>query len=421
MKVSIYGNSYEAQVLAICLAELGNDICVVEHYSPISRDSFNQPKYSIELEKQRLIAHGKLFNGSIETAASFANIHFFVKIDSQQHIQELIAKIGKINSPSTFVLSSMMSIDEIKAVKSKLNDINCLASIPLFIREDKGSNDLFNPSLFIIGSDNDEAIKRLSTLCRPFINNASKSMVVDFNTAELIKTAINSMLALRVSFMSELANISEQLGVDVELVKQGMASDSRIGGDYLDPGCGFGGNSLSGELAIMRSYLRKYKNESGLIDSIIQINEQQKEVLFRKLWKHYRCDLKGKRVGIWGGAFKPNTSSLDGSPLHNILEALWAQGAKTIVYDPKSADNLEAMYYREHNDELSIVRNSYDALISADALLIITAWNEFYSPDFLKMKALMKRAVIFDGRNIYDPQEVEAFGFQYYAIGRGRT
>lgn len=294
-----------------------------------------------------------------------------------------------------------------------------LAALPLFIREGSALADFEHPQLFLLGSEDEEVIACVRDFMRPFMRQAREVMVVPVTTAELIRFGINAMLATRVSFMNEMAALAEKVGVDIELVRQGMAADPRVGRDYLQAGCGFGGPSFSSDLMSFARTIKEELDAPGLIESVLAINESQREILFRKIWRFFRGDLIDKRVAVLGAAFKPGTSSVTNSVVHALLHALWAQDCCTRVYDPLANDSLSKLY--PDQPLLELADSVYAAADGADAIVLVTAWDEFWSPDFEKIARSMKQAVMFDGRNLYDPQQMQNMGFRYFGIGRGES
>lgn len=295
-------------------------------------------------------------------------------------------------------------------------------ALPLFIRAGSSLKDFLSPSLLLIGcTDNDCRDTVLETL-RPIVRRAAKVKVVTPDAAEVIKSSVNGMLATRMSFMNEVALLCEKLNVDVEVVRQGIAADPRVGQDYLEPGCGFGGPSFSGEVINFSHTLNDTLGRRSLIETVMDINVRQREELFRKIWRYFQGDLKGRCFAIWGAAYKPGSASVQDSAVHPLLEALWAQGAHTCVYDPLAGSNLAAQY--PDQPLLTVASTASMALqgcaeLWTDALILVTAWDEFQALDFALLRRQLRQPVIFDGRNVYDPVFMRNEGFTYIGIGRG--
>ena len=294
-----------------------------------------------------------------------------------------------------------------------------LATIPPFIREGRAIKDFESPELLLIGTDSTTLISKISSILSSIIENASKVMFVSGTEAEFIRTSICSVLATRLSLINEISELAEDLDIDINIVIDGMGADSRVGNEYLQPGCGFGGVTLSQEVNNLLEVLSNSSSGSAMLKAVVETNQNQKEVLFRKFWQYNNSDILGLKVAIWGASFKPNSSSTVNSPIHDLIDVLTAQGCEVAVYDPAAKESLLANC--GCLDGVVICDSKTDAVRDADALFIVTAWEEFFSPDFIELKKLMKRNVIFDGRNIYEPGEVEAFGFDYFAVGRGKV
>lgn len=297
-------------------------------------------------------------------------------------------------------------------------------ALPLFVRAGSSLRDFLSPPLLLIGCTDDACRDIVLEALRPIVRRAAEVKVVTLDAAEIIKSSVNGMLATRMSFMNEVALLCEKLQVDVELVRQGIAADPRVGQDYLEPGCGFGGPSFSGEVINFSHTLNDTLGRRSLIETVMDINVRQREELFRKIWRYFRGDLKGRCFAIWGAAYKPGSASVQDSAVHPLLEALWAQGARTCVYDPLAGGNLATQYVDQ--PLLKVVSSTSAALkgcaeLGTDALILVTAWDEFQSLDFALLRSQLRQPVIFDGRNVYDPVFMRKEGFTYIGIGRGEA
>jgi UDPglucose 6-dehydrogenase len=289
---------------------------------------------------------------------------------------------------------------------------------PAFIQAGRALESLTRPERILLGSHDNEATAFMRQLLNPFNRSRDTLMVMPPKEAELSKLAINGMLATRVSFMNELAQLAAQKGIDIEQVRQGIGSDSRIGFQYLYPGCGFGGQAFLQTLAQLSGELEQQSSaDISLLRSVQLINEQQKDLLFQKLWRFYRADLAGKRVAIWGCAFKPNTASVEGSPALTLIEALLSHGAELSVYDPRALPGLRR--YLGERTCVEYADSPEQAAAGADVLMLVTEWKEFWNLDMLAIKLQMRSPVLLDGRNIYDPHTLEKQGWIYSAVGRG--
>jgi len=273
------------------------------------------------------------------------------------------------------------------------------------------------PDRIVVGTDNPRTAELLKALYDPFTRNRERMIVMDVRSSELTKYAANAMLATKISFMNELANLAERMGADIEKVRLGIGSDPRIGYHFIYPGCGYGGSCFPKDVQALERSASEHAFQAELLNAVEAVNRRQKSVLFQKLERYFSGDLAGKTIAVWGLAFKPNTDDMREAPSRTLLEALWAAGAKVRAYDPVASEEAERIYGKR--PELALVGSAAEALRGADALAIVTEWQEFRSPDFEAMRAELKHPVIFDGRNLYDPAFVNRFGLKYYAIGRG--
>jgi len=291
--------------------------------------------------------------------------------------------------------------------------------LPDMIQEGKSAESFTHSREVVIGIDEkyyDFAQTQTRELLRPFFPLSQQYLFMPILDAEFTKLSISGMLATRISYMNDLAQVAEKLHIDIENVRLGLGADSRIGSSYLQPGVGFGGDNFSRDILTLSETMSSSGTNSRLLQQVWEINEQQKEILFRKLWNYYCCDLQGKTVAIWGAAFKENTSSTINSPVHTMLEALWAQQVTVKLHDPAALPDLENYYGKR--EDLILCRNPYEAVQDAHALCLMTAWKAYWSPDYSRLKQLMAHPMILDGRNIYDPAYVRAQGFAYEGVGR---
>ncbi|MDG4811846.1 UDP-glucose/GDP-mannose dehydrogenase family protein [Hydrogenovibrio sp. 3SP14C1] len=294
-----------------------------------------------------------------------------------------------------------------------------VASMPEFISEGSAISDFSKPSRVVLGCESEEAIAMIRDLMRPFNHVTDQVKIMSTRAAEYTKYAVNALLATRISLVNELANNAEHFNIDIEEVRQGLGSDSRIGFSYLFPGCGFGGPSFAADVQSLVGTFQSKGYDADLLKAVLQNNETQKEVMFRKAWRFFKNDLKGLKIAIWGLSFKPNTATVDNAPSVKTIEALVAQGAEVIAYDPKANDAFKE--YWGHKAGVTLVSEMYEALEQADALMILTEWRRFWSPDYARMFELMKRPVIFDGRNIYEHDVLVHHGFRHFGVGRGEV
>ncbi|MCP5160061.1 MAG: UDP-glucose/GDP-mannose dehydrogenase family protein [Hahellaceae bacterium] len=430
MKISIYGQDVNAVVAATCLAEAGHEVYLSRIGDASKQLSWDESYIEREpglLTRYRRMLGRNLRVRAFKDARSFGTVQWvFGRGQSDAALQQVFTSLAKAwREGVLYLLTSHHSVgtyqrmgEVLKEGGVPMSDQHCpLVSMPTMIREGVALADFESPALLVVGTNDEFAIATVTQMLRPYINRADKTLFVDGLTAEITRNAISTMLATRLSFMNKLAQLCENLGVDVEVVREAMAGDPRVGSEYLNPGCGFGGDNLADELANVQELLPKGSAARQLVDAVAQTNEEQKEILFRKVWRYYQANIQGRTIAIWGAAFKPGTDSLVNSPILTLLEAFWAQGVITRVYDPQALDALRLRF--QGQELLECVDSPYEAAENADALLIVTAWKEFYNPDFEQLKALLAVPAIFDGRNIYEPEVMQELGFEYFGLGRG--
>jgi UDPglucose 6-dehydrogenase len=290
-------------------------------------------------------------------------------------------------------------------------------SNPEFLKEGAALADFMKPDRVIVGTDSARASDWMRALYDPFTRNRDRMIVMDIRSAELTKYAANAMLATKISFMNELANLAEQFDADIESVRVGIGSDPRIGYAFIYPGVGYGGSCFPKDVQALARSAAEVGYDAAILNAVEAVNGRQKRVLFAKIQKHFGA-LRGKVIAVWGLAFKPNTDDMRAAPSRVLLEALWAEGASVRAYDPVAMPETRRIY--GDRADLTLCSSSAEALVGADALAIVTEWQEFRSPDFDSLKTSLKQPVIFDGRNLYDPAQMARLGFGYYAIGRGQ-
>jgi UDPglucose 6-dehydrogenase len=292
-----------------------------------------------------------------------------------------------------------------------------VVSNPEFLKEGAAIEDFMRPDRVVVGADNPRVTELMRALYEPFTRSREKVIVMDIKSAELTKYAANAMLATKISFMNELANLAERFGADIEKVRVGIGSDARIGYHFIYPGLGYGGSCFPKDVQALGRSARGVGYEAKLLDAVESVNNAQKRVLFDKISKHYGGNLTGKTFAVWGLAFKPGTDDMREAPSRVLLEALWKAGAKVRAFDPAAAKEAKRIW--GDRADLALTARAREALDGADALVIVTEWKEFRSPDFEHLKKVLKAPVVFDGRNLYDPVSMKKLGFKYYAIGRG--
>jgi UDPglucose 6-dehydrogenase len=293
-----------------------------------------------------------------------------------------------------------------------------VVSNPEFLKEGAAITDFMKPDRVVIGTDNPRTTELMRALYEPFIRNHDRLIVMDIRSSELTKYAANAMLATKISFMNELANIAERVGADIEKVRVGIGSDPRIGYSFIYPGTGYGGSCFPKDVQALVRSAHEAGHEPQILNAVEAVNTRQKEVLFQKIQRHFAGDLKGRSFALWGLAFKPHTDDMREAPAVTLIELLLKAGASVRAYDPVA--HAEAQRLFSGRAGFALAKSAYDAAQGADALAIVTEWQEFRSPDFERLKEILKAPLIFDGRNLYDPAMLGRFGLTYYAIGRGQ-
>jgi len=440
MKITVIGTGYVGLVGAACLAEVGNHVLGLD---------LNPEKIRILKEGgipihepglleivRRNVENGRLsFTTNVEEAVHFGEVQFIAVgtppdedgSADLQYVTEAARNIGRfMTSEKVIVDKSTVPIgtgDKVKAavaeeLKKRNVDIHySVVSNPEFLKEGAAVEDFMRPDRIVIGTEDSKAIEVMKQVYAPFQRNHERLVVTNLRSAELIKYAANSMLATRISFMNELANLAEIVGADIEMVRQGIGSDPRIGYHFLYPGCGYGGSCFPKDV---KALIKTAKDVAGfdlkLLKAVEEVNDLQKYVLPKKIKKQFGDNLKGKHFALWGLAFKPNTDDMREASSRVLINELIKAGATITAYDPVAM--IEAKRIFKDEKHLSFVDTQDDALKNADALIIVTEWTEFRSPDFALIKSSLKAPFIFDGRNLYDPKAVRILGFKYFPIGR---
>jgi len=442
MRVTLFGTGYVGLVTGTCLAEMGNQVFCVD----VDRDKIEQlrqgviPIYEPGLEAMVKRNHASgLLEFSTDAVAGIAHGEvIFIAVGTPpdedgsadlRHVLAVAETIGKhLERPAVVVNKSTVPVGTADRVRECITKVLAergmklefdVVSNPEFLKEGDAVNDCMRPDRIIIGSESDRAVQHLRMLYAPFNRNHERLVVMDTRSAELTKYAANAMLATKISFMNEIANIAERVGADVEWVRQGMGADPRIGYHFIYPGAGYGGSCFPKDVQALQSMARTYAYEARILDAVETVNRHQKSKLFELLSGHFAGHLAARKVALWGLAFKPNTDDMREAPSRCLLEQLWQAGVQVCAYDPEATDEAHRIY--GDRPDLQLVDDPYVALEGADALLLVTEWKVFRSPDFPRIAAAIPNPVLFDGRNIYDPDEVEAAGIAYYGIARGRS
>lgn len=441
MRVSIFGTGYVGLVSGACLAEAGNSVqCVDIDQNKIDRLNAGEiPIYEPGLED--LVVRNR-HNGSLrftmDTAAAVNHADIiFIAVGTPpdedgsadlRYVEAVARAIGRYMTRYVVVVNKSTvpvgTADRVRGViaeqlreRDQQIDFDVVSN-PEFLKEGDAVKDCMKPDRIVLGTRSATALELLKTLYAPFNRNHERVVVMDERSAELTKYAANAMLATKISFMNEVANIAERVGADVEMVRLGIGSDPRIGYAFIYPGTGYGGSCFPKDVQALERTAQQAGYTPRILHAVEAVNQEQKSKLYRTLLTRFGT-LAGRRFAVWGLSFKPNTDDMREAPSRVLMEALWAAGASVNAFDPEAAAETRRIY--GERADLNLVADPYAALEGADAVLIVTEWKVFWSPDFARIKAALKHPVMIDGRNIYDPRAVEAAGLEYYGIGRGRS
>lgn len=452
MNITIIGTGYVGLVTGVCLADLGNNVFCLD-VDPVKVHTLNSGGIPIhepglgELLQSNIGAKRLTFSTDVEAAVQHGEVLFIAvgtpaDEDGSADMQYVLAaarSIGRhMNGFKVVVDKSTVPVgtaDKVGAVireelalRGLLDQRFSVVSNPEFLKEGAAVDDFMRPDRIVLGvADNDdghEALALMRKLYAPFNRNHERTRVMDVKSAEFTKYAANAMLATRISFMNELANLADKVGADIELVRQGMGSDPRIGYSFLYAGTGYGGSCLPKDVQALVRTAREHGQRLQVLESVEAVNGAQKHVLVRKIFERFGPDLTGKTFAIWGLAFKPNTDDMRAAPSRVVLDALLRAGASVIAHDPAAVAETKRVLALDFADvPMHLTRMAYatepmDALQNADALVIVTEWKAYRSPDLMRLKAAMKTPVVFDGRNLYEPVAMRAAGVDYLGIGR---
>jgi UDPglucose 6-dehydrogenase len=439
MKITVVGTGYVGLVTGACLAEVGNQVyCLdIDQQKIDLLNAARIPIYEPGLENivRRNMAAGRLqFGSNVAAAVAFGDVQFIAvgtppDEDGSADLQHVLGAARNIGAHmdgyKVIVNKSTVPVGTAERVRTAVSEELArrkrdlafgVVSNPEFLKEGTAIEDFMRPDRIIIGVDDAHATETMRHLYQPFQRNHERMIVMDIQSAELTKYAANAMLATRISFMNELANLAEKLGVDIEQVRQGMGSDPRIGHHFLYPGCGYGGSCFPKDVSALRRTAAEHGSPMLIIDAAQAANSAQKLVLVEKVRRHFHHSLAGMNFAIWGLSFKPNTDDMREAPSIAIINGLLAEGASIQVFDPIAIDEARKVF--PNAPRIQFGANMYDVLEGADALIIVTEWKEFRSPDFALMMRKLNTPVIFDGRNLYEPKWLRETGFHYYSVGR---
>lgn len=417
MKVAVFGQTLFSGVFAALLAECGHQV----FWSMLLK------KPDIEKIYMQDEAVKNLLNKQQSSFLTYCNFHdlpldidaYFFSFNPAEEKQciEILRDIKQrpIMHPKLMINASTLGLHGTEKFAKILHEDEWVY-LPDMIQEGNALHSFAGAKQLIVGCASDAAQIKIKELLRPLFPRQQQYLFMPILDAEFTKLSISGMLATRISYINDLAIVAEKLGIDIDSVRQGMAADSRIGGSYLYPGAGFGGENFSHDIQTLTHTVSDIGANSQLLAQVWEINEQQKEILFRKLWNYFHGDLKGKTVAIWGAAFKAKTSSTRQSPIHAMLKALWAQGVKVQLHDPQALAEIKKIY--GERPDLMYCTAQYEAIQGAHALCLLTAWKQYWSPNYAELLKSMQHPLILDGRNIYDPAYVKTQGFAYMGVGR---
>ncbi len=432
MKIAVVGTGYVGLVTGTCLAETGNSVmCVdIDEQKVKMMQAFKLPIYEpgLDLLFHRNIEHGRLrFTTNLEEAVMDAEIIFLALptppdgdgaadlsyvLGAAKDIAKLINGYKVIVTKSTVPVGTA---DKVISVFKENTDVDVdVVSNPEFLREGVAVDDFMKPDRVVVGTDSIRAQKLMTELYGPYVRQGNPIIFMDTRSSELTKYAANSFLATKITFMNEIANLCELVGADVDSVRKGIGSDDRIGKRFLFPGVGYGGSCFPKDVQALAKSARDNKYDFKILESVMAVNDNQKTIMVEKMKSYYRDGLKGKKIAVWGLAFKPETDDIREAPALYIIRELLKEGAQVSVFDPEAMNHVRNVM----GDKVVFGNNQYDILHDADALMIVTEWSVFRTPDFEKMGGLMKSKVIFDGRNLYDLQKMIDCGYYYNSIGR---
>ena len=442
MKVTIFGTGYVGLVTGTCLAEMGNHVLCVDvdadkiarlergeipifepGLEPLVKRNHAAGRLSFTTDPKAAVAYGDTIFIAVGTPPDedgSADLSYVLAVARSigEHISGYVVVVDKSTVPvgtADRVRAEIEAALEKRGVEIAFD----VVSNPEFLKEGNAVDDCMKPDRILIGASSSRAIDLLKSLYAPFNRNHERIVVMDERSAELTKYAANAMLATKISFMNEIANIAERVGADVEMVRHGIGSDPRIGYSFIYPGTGYGGSCFPKDVQALERTAHANGYEARLLGAVEAVNRDQKRKLFDLLSLHFGGNLRGLTVALWGLAFKPNTDDMREAPSRVLMEALWRAGAKVRAYDPQARGEAARIYGTR--DDLVLCDDPSAALDGADALVVVTEWKVFRSPDFARIKASLTTPVIFDGRNLYDPAMVESAGLAYYGIGRGRS
>ena len=440
MKVTVFGSGYVGLVTGACFADAGNQVlCVDIDAAKVARLQKGEiPIHEPGLEQlvRRSLDKGRLKFTTDAVAGVRHGLFQFIAVGTPpeedgsadlSHVLAVAETIGRHMTEFRIIVDKSTvpvgTADEVRErIERTLGErgVNLefdVVSNPEFLKEGAAVSDFMKPDRIVVGTDDPRTAELLRSLYEPFTRNRDRMIVMDVRSAELTKYAANAMLATKISFMNEMANVAERVGADIEKVRLGIGSDPRIGYSFIYPGAGYGGSCFPKDVKALVHSAREHGLDARLLASVEAVNERQKSVLFDKINSYFQGKLSGRTLALWGLAFKPNTDDMREAPSRTLMDALWSAGATVRAYDPVAMPEARRIY--GERADLVLADSAEQALAGADALAILTEWQEFRSPDFDGIRDALRSPAIFDGRNLYDPALVRSFGLRYFAIGRG--
>jgi UDPglucose 6-dehydrogenase len=442
MNVTVFGVGYVGLVQAAVLADVGHSVCCVD----VDEKKIEGLKNGVipifepgltELVRENYKKERLFFTTDAASGVDHAEVLFIAvgtppDEDGSADLQYVLAVAGTIartmRDSKIVVDKSTVPVGTADKVRNHMAAVLAerqadipfhVVSNPEFLKEGSALEDCMRPERIIIGTESEQVEEVMRELYEPFSRNHDKIMIMDVRSAEFTKYAANCLLATKISFMNEMSNLAERLGVDIEQVRRGIGSDSRIGYQFIYPGCGYGGSCFPKDVQALERSAREIGYQAEILQAVERVNKRQKEKLFQHISSFYRDGVAGKVFAVWGLSFKPNTDDMREASSRVLLEALWRAGARVQAYDPEAMEEAQRIY--GSRDDLTLMGTKEAALHGADALAIVTEWKSFRVPDFKALVRELRDRVIFDGRNLYDPARVEALGLAYYGIGRGRS
>jgi len=439
MKVSVIGTGYVGLVSGTCFAQMGNNITCVDIdeikieklkegiipiYEPgleeMVLENYKRGSLKFTTDVQSTIANSKITFIAVGTPMGedgSADLRYVLAVAKSigENMQDYIVVVDKSTVPvgtAEKVSATIQAELDRRGVEIDFD----VVSNPEFLKEGAAINDFMHPDRVVIGADSEKAMQIMHDLYAPFMKNHDRFIGMDIKSAEMTKYAANAMLATKISFMNEISNICERVGADINKVRNGIGSDARIGYSFIYPGCGYGGSCFPKDVQALAKTAKDFGYTPRILDAVEAVNYDQKTVISNKVIARFGEDLKGMTFAVWGLAFKPETDDMREASSITIINELTKRGAKVVAYDPKARHEAEE-YYLKGNSDVAYVDSKYEALRDADALILVTEWQEFRSPDFDEMKKLLKNSIFFDGRNQFDKERMAEMGFEYFQIG----